>query len=144
MSSRLGTTYGAKESSFVSESSPVVVFIPPSFSAKPMSTFSAFLYTSVTVLEQASRRYLRVYVCKSTTLVLASNETLNLKPVLNGILPSLLTHPPYNVCRGNYAKHSAFGDLSVSEKKQKAKLVTNLLHLSGHVAGFFTPQQSAS
>lgn len=50
-------------------------------------------------LEQMSRRFFKIYECKSTELVFAKDETHHAGRILNGILQLLLIDLPCGVCR---------------------------------------------
>lgn len=96
---------------------------------------------SMAALEQAPGRYCRIYECKCTELVLASDETLYPGPVLDGTVQLLLTYPLCNERRKKDEKQFAYDELSVSDMKETAKLMTDLLRPGGHGPAFCTTQQ---
>lgn len=121
-------------------------FLPPSHGTAPapVQTFvpTTLLKSSLTVLEQASKLYFRLYSCKSNALVSANNLHIS-APVLDVFVQLVLTDPPYNVRRKRQAKHSTSDELSSSDMRTIVQLVADMLRPGGHAVLFYTAQQGS-
>lgn len=84
---------------------------------------------------------LRIYKCRLTELISASNETLHSVPALDITLQLLLTNLLYSARLKNDITHSAYDKLSVSDVEETVQVVVSVLRRGDHAAALCTVQQ---
>lgn len=129
-------TSNAENTSFDLEADFAALLVLQSLRTRPVISSWTSLDTNMAAMEQLSGRYFRIYECKSTELVSASNEMLSPGSAPDRTVQLLFIDPTYSSRLTKNPTHSAYTELLISDIKETVELVADLLRPGGHAVVF--------